>query len=84
MGTCLSSLLANKAVLMLFVKAARYIIRTCPCIGAVSIGKVFTNFFISRSAAAASYAYWIPIDRNGYGDPRHISMSPRKDICVGP
>ncbi|GKG54809.1 hypothetical protein Tco_0562796, partial [Tanacetum coccineum] len=54
MGTCPSSILMNKATLMLSVEAARYIIRTSPCIGIVSVGKVSTNFFISWSAAAAS------------------------------
>ncbi|GKB94573.1 hypothetical protein Tco_0980710 [Tanacetum coccineum] len=54
MGTCPSSLLANKVALMLSVEAARYIIRTSPCIGVVSIGKVSKNFFISWSVAAAS------------------------------
>ncbi|GJT35595.1 hypothetical protein Tco_0926014 [Tanacetum coccineum] len=34
MGTCPSSLLVNKAALMLSIEAARYIIRTSPCIGA--------------------------------------------------
>nr|GEX75001.1 hypothetical protein [Tanacetum cinerariifolium] len=38
---------------MLSVKAVRYIIRTSPCIGAVSVGKVSINFFISWCAAAA-------------------------------
>ncbi|GJT17567.1 hypothetical protein Tco_0876273 [Tanacetum coccineum] len=59
MGTCPSSLLANKAMLMLSVEAARYIIRTSPCIGAVSVGKVSTNFFISWSVAAAFCVHYI-------------------------
>ncbi|GJR72984.1 hypothetical protein Tco_0085349 [Tanacetum coccineum] len=59
MGTCPFSLLANKAALMLSVEAARYIIRTSPCIGAVSVGKVSTNFFVSWSAAAASCVHCI-------------------------
>ncbi|GKF72100.1 hypothetical protein Tco_0208214, partial [Tanacetum coccineum] len=54
MGTCSPSLLANKVALMLSVQAVRYIIRTYPCIGAVSIGKSSTNFFISWSVASAS------------------------------
>ncbi|GJW84621.1 hypothetical protein Tco_0157766 [Tanacetum coccineum] len=45
-GTCSSSLLANKAELMLSVKAVRYIIRTSPCIGVVSIGKNSTTSFL--------------------------------------
>ncbi|GJV22493.1 hypothetical protein Tco_1371513 [Tanacetum coccineum] len=119
MGTCPSSLLVNKVALMLSVEAARYIIRTSPCISALSVGKVSTSFFISWSAATASCVHYMfflsvrllstlkkgrdlsapfdknrlraanfplrlfPIDRNGSGDACHISMSPRKDICVG-
>ncbi|GJY92901.1 hypothetical protein Tco_0508683 [Tanacetum coccineum] len=37
MGTCSSSLFANKAALMLSIEAVRYIIRISPCTGAVSV-----------------------------------------------
>ncbi|GJS20594.1 hypothetical protein Tco_0449226 [Tanacetum coccineum] len=59
MGTCPSSLLVNKVALMLSVEAARYIIRTSPCISALSVGKVSTSFFISWSAAAASCVHYM-------------------------
>ncbi|GKC93854.1 hypothetical protein Tco_1159296, partial [Tanacetum coccineum] len=54
MGTCSSFLFMNKDALMLSVEAVRYIIRISPCIGAVSVGSISTNFFISLSAASAS------------------------------
>ncbi|GJY81432.1 retrovirus-related pol polyprotein from transposon TNT 1-94 [Tanacetum coccineum] len=54
-------LLGCVAALMLSVKAIRYIIRTSPCIGAMSISKSSTNFFISWSAASASAS--TPLDR---------------------
>ncbi|GKC34833.1 hypothetical protein Tco_1047217 [Tanacetum coccineum] len=54
MGTCSSFLFVNKVALMLCVEAVRYIIRTSPCIGSVSVGSISTNFFISWSAAFAS------------------------------
>ncbi|GJX06007.1 hypothetical protein Tco_0193939 [Tanacetum coccineum] len=38
MGTCSSSLFANKAALMLFVEAVRYIIRISSCTGVMSVG----------------------------------------------
>ncbi|GJS83028.1 hypothetical protein Tco_0749569 [Tanacetum coccineum] len=56
-------LLGCVAALMLSVKAIRYIIRTSPCIGAMSISKSSINFFISWSAASASASASTPLDR---------------------
>ncbi|GKE66353.1 hypothetical protein Tco_1520514, partial [Tanacetum coccineum] len=44
---------------MLSFDAARYIIKVSPALGAVSIGKAWTNFFIFLNALLASFVQCI-------------------------
>ncbi|GJU15992.1 hypothetical protein Tco_1143958 [Tanacetum coccineum] len=71
MGTCSSFLFANKAALMLFVEAVRYIIRTSPCIGALlstlKKGRDFLAPFDRKRLRAAIFPLRLYISLSVFG-----------------